>query len=95
MFFTFWPLTLTFCIFRPQIRIPREQTVYIATWECPKSENFKFPKILISKFWSLGEGFRGFGPQIRRWHAEISPGTNSEPIWLELKGFPRYRCFGS
>ena len=43
-------------------------------------------KILISNFWPLGEGFRGFGPQIRLQHAEISPGTNSEVIWLELKG---------
>ena len=44
-------------------------------------------KILISKFWPLGQGFRGFGPQIRLQHAEISPGTNSEVIWLELKVF--------
>ena len=47
--------------------------------------------ILISKFWPLGEGFRGFGPQIRLQHAEISPGTKSEVIWLKLKGFPGYQ----
>ncbi len=47
-------------------------------------------KILISKFWPLGEGFQGFGPQIRLQHAEISPGTNSEVIWLELKGLPKF-----
>ena len=47
-------------------------------------------KILISNFWPLGEGFQGFGPQIRLQHAEISPGTNSEVIWLELKGFPKF-----
>ena len=46
--------------------------------------------MLISKFWPLGEGFQGFGPQIRLQHAEISPGTNSEVIWLELKGFPKF-----
>ena len=45
--------------------------------------------LLISEFWHLGEGFRGFGPQIRLQHAEISPGTNSEVIGLELKGFPK------
>ena len=45
-------------------------------------------KIIISKFQPLGEGFQGFGPQIRLQHAEISPGTNSEVIWLELKLFP-------
>ena len=52
-------------------------------------------KILISKFWPLGEGFRGFGPQIRLQHAEISPGTNSEVIWLELNGFPNFSPVGS
>ena len=46
--------------------------------------------MLISRFWPLGEGFQGFGPQIRLQHAEISPGTNSEVIWLELKGFPKF-----
>ena len=45
---------------------------------------------MLSKFWPLGEGFQGFGPQIRLQHAEISPGTNFEVIWLELKGFPKF-----
>ena len=35
--------------------------------------------ISISKFWPLGEGFRGFGPQIRLQHAEISPGCTWSP----------------
>ena len=45
-------------------------------------------EISISKFWHLVEEFQGFGPQIRLQHAEIPPGTNSEVIWSELKGFP-------
>ena len=49
--------------------------IWIATWRM----DFE---ILISKFLPLGEGFQGFGPQIRLQHAEISPGTNSEVIWL-------------
>ena len=48
---------------------------------------------MISKFGPLGEGFQGFGPQIRLQHAEISPGTNSEVIWLEFKGFPHTARF--
>ena len=47
-------------------------------------------EILISKFWPLGEGFRGFGPQIRLQHAEISPGTNSEVSWLEMMAFLKF-----
>ena len=46
--------------------------------------------IFISNFWPLGEGFRGFGPQIRLQHAEISPGINSEVICLELNGFSEF-----
>ena len=45
----------------------------------------------MSKFWPLGEGFRGVGPQVRLQHAELSPETNSEVMWLELKGFPQCR----
>ena len=45
---------------------------------------------MISNFWPLGEGFLGFRPQIRLQHAEISQGTNSEVIWLELKRFPKF-----
>ena len=56
----------------------------------PKFEMLKFLKILISKSWPLGEGFQGFGHQIRLQHAEISPGTNSEVSWLELKGFSEF-----
>ena len=41
--------------------------------------------ILISKCWPLGEGFQGLGPQVRLQHAEISPGTNSEAIGLDLR----------
>ena len=47
-------------------------------------------KILISKFWPPGQGFQGFGPQIRLQHAEISPGTNSEVISLDLEEFPKF-----
>ena len=35
----------------------------------------------------LGEGFRGFRPQIRIQHAQISLGTSFEVSWLELKRF--------
>ena len=51
-------------------------------WKATGRTDFK---ISISNFWPLGEGFRGFGPQIRLQHAEISRETNSEVIWLELK----------
>ena len=44
----------------------------------------------MSKFRPLGEGFRCFWPQIRLQHAEFSPGTNSEVIWLQLKGFTKW-----
>ena len=44
--------------------------------------------MLISKFWPLGEGFRGFRPQIRVQHAKISMLTSFEVIWLDLNGFP-------
>ena len=47
-------------------------------------------KILISNFWPLGEGFRGFRPQIRLQHAKISMLTSFEVIWLQLKGFPKF-----
>ena len=52
-------------------------------------------KTLISKFWPLGEGFQGFGPLIRLQHAEISPGTTSEAIWLELRSHVNSRYFFS
>ena len=47
-------------------------------------------KIFISDFWPLGEGFRGFRPQIRLQHAKISILTSFEVIWLELRGFPKF-----
>ena len=47
-------------------------------------------KIFISNFWPLGEGFRGFRPQIRLQHAKISILTSFEVIWLELKRFPKF-----
>ena len=47
-------------------------------------------QILISNFWPLGEGFRGFRPQIRLQHAEISMLTSFDVIWLQLKGFPKF-----
>ena len=46
--------------------------------------------ILMTIFSHLSEGFQGFRPQIRTQHAEISPGTNFEVIWMELKGFAKF-----
>ena len=66
-----------------QIRLAHKTGHWIATGQI----DFE---MLISTFWPLGEGLRGFGHQIRLQHAEISPGTNSEVIWLELMGFPKF-----
>ena len=47
-------------------------------------------KILISNFWSPGEGFKGFRPQIRLQHAKISMLTSFEVNWLQFKRFPKF-----
>ena len=48
-------------------------------------------KILISNFWPLGEGFRGFRPQIRLQHAKIYALTSFEIIfWLQLQRFTKF-----
>ena len=55
-----------------------------------KATGWMDSKISISNCLPLGEGFQGLGPQVPLQHTEISPGTNSEVIWLELKGFSKF-----
>ena len=48
---------------------------------------------LVSQFWLPAGGIEGFGPQIRVQRVEISPGTDSEVVILELEWFPRGSMF--